>query len=84
MSGVWLESVGWDVRLHSDFGTEWRGAPNGIPFVSVPPNQPRVPVKFEYADESDTGPYRTPADVPIERGKRRSQSGGGKKGEGKD
>ena len=31
--------------------------------------QPRVPVKFEYADESDHAPYPIPANPPIEGGK---------------
>jgi hypothetical protein len=36
--------------------------------VVVAGDQPRVPVEFEYADESDPGPYPIPADVPIEGG----------------
>ena len=36
-------------------------------FVLVPPNQPRVPVKIvDYPDESDTGPYPIPDNIPIE------------------
>ena len=38
-------------RLHPDFGPP----PYGIPYVVVDGVQPRVPVTFEYADESDTG-----------------------------
>jgi hypothetical protein len=64
----YLESIGLDKPLHPDFGTEWNGAPNGIPYVVVPPNQPKVPVKFHYADESDPGPYPMPKDPPIEGG----------------
>lgn len=55
-------------NLHPDFGTEWNGAPNGIPFVVVDKNQARVPVAFEYASESDPGPYPIPPDAPIEGG----------------
>src|SRR5215212_2455347 len=29
---------------------------------------PRVPVSFDYADESDPGPYPIPPDAPIEGG----------------
>ena len=29
-------------------GTEWDGAPNGIPYVVVPGDQPRVSVSFDY------------------------------------
>jgi len=36
------------------------------PYVVVPGTQPKVPVKFEYADESDPGPYPIPRDAPIE------------------
>ncbi len=38
-------------RLHPDFGPP----PYGIPYVLVDGTQPRVPVTFEYDDESDTG-----------------------------
>jgi hypothetical protein len=55
-------------NLHPDFGTVWQGAPNGIPYVVVGSNQPRVPVTFDYADESDPGPYPIPADAPVEGG----------------
>ena len=34
----------------------------------VDSSQPRVPVSFEYADESDPGPYPIPPDAPIEGG----------------
>jgi|SRR5581483_6596848 len=63
-----IASIGADKPLHPDFGTFWDGAPNGIPYVVVPGNQPRVPVTFEYADESDPGPYPIPSDAPIEGG----------------
>ena len=55
-------------NLHPDFGTVWNGAPNGIPYVLVRGSQPRVPVSFEYADESDPGPYPIPPDAPVEGG----------------
>lgn len=38
-------------RLHPDFGPP----PYGIPYVVVAGDQPRVPVTFDYADESDVG-----------------------------
>jgi hypothetical protein len=57
-----------DRGLHPDFGTVWNGAPNGIPYVVVEGGQGRVPVTFEYDDESDPGPYPVPADAPIEGG----------------
>ncbi len=72
-SANFIKSIGADDKFHCDFGTEWQGAPNGIPFVIVGGKQKKVPVEFEYADESDPGPYPIPDDAPIE---------GGPKGEG--
>ncbi len=63
-----IASIGLDKTLHPDFGTVYEGAPNGIPYVVVAGTQAQVPVKFEYADESDRGPYPIPADAPIEGG----------------
>lgn len=57
-----------DRGLHADFGTVWNGAPNGIPYVVVSGSQAKVPVTFEYDDESDPGPYPVPRDAPIEGG----------------
>ncbi|HSU15340.1 hypothetical protein [Longimicrobium sp.] len=54
--------------LHPDFGTVYDGAPNGIPYVVVAGSQARVPVTFDYADESDPGPYPVPPGAPIEGG----------------
>jgi hypothetical protein len=51
--------------LHADFGSN---PDYGIPYVIVPSDQPAVPVAFQYADESDAGPYPIPPDVPIEAG----------------
>lgn len=55
-------------NLHQDFGTTYDGAPNGIPYVVVYDGQPTVPVSFDYADESDPGPYPIPPNAPIEGG----------------
>lgn len=67
-SAALIASCGADRGLHPDFGTVWNGAPNGIPYVVVPGGQQRVPVTFDYADESDPGPYPVPADAPVEGG----------------
>jgi hypothetical protein len=64
----YLTSIGIDVGLHPDFGTAWQGAPIGIPYVIVGGDQPKVPVTFYCADESDHGPYPIPSDAPIEGG----------------
>jgi hypothetical protein len=55
-------------NLHPDFGTTYNGAPNGIPYMVVRSGQTKVPVSFDYADESDGGPYPIPANAPIEGG----------------
>jgi len=55
-------------NLHPDFGTVYAGAPFGIPFITVSGTQPRVPVSFDYDDESDPGPYPIPSNAPIEGG----------------
>lgn len=67
-SNAIIESIGLTKGLHPDFGTVWQGAPSGIPYVVVDSKQPRVPVRFEYAAESDPGPYPIPPDAPIEGG----------------
>lgn len=54
--------------LHPDFGTVWNGAPNGIPYVLVRGTTKPVPVTFQYASESDPGPYPIPKNAPIEGG----------------
>lgn len=63
-----IASLGADTPLHPDFGTEYEGAPNGIPYVVVSGTQRRVPATFGYEEESDPGPYPLPADAPIEGG----------------
>ena len=72
-SAAYVTTIGAGKPMHADFGTVYNGAPNGIPFVVVPGAQPRVAVSFDYADESDPGPYPIPADTPIEGG---PQAGG--------
>lgn len=68
-SAAWVASIGADRTVHPDFGSGlWEGAPFGIPINLVAPGQPAVNVSFEYADESDEGPYPIPADVRIEGG----------------
>ena len=67
-SEVLIARIGLDKPLHPDFGTTYRGAPLGIPYVVVPGTQPKVPISFHYAGESDPGPYPIPPDAPIEGG----------------
>jgi len=63
-----LSSIGLDVGLHPDFGTVWDGHPNGIPFTVANKKTKRYRVGFDYASESDKGPYPIPANVKIEAG----------------
>lgn len=68
--GAWLASMGGPgVRLHPDFGPAGPGEqPYGIPYTVVPGDAAKVAVAFEYADESDPGPYPFAADTPVEGG----------------
>jgi hypothetical protein len=54
-------------HLHPDWG-DWSTDHYGIPWQVVPAGQPAVPMTFEYADESDPGPYPFPTTVKIEGG----------------
>jgi hypothetical protein len=67
-SDAYVATIGATRTAHPDFGTVYAGAPNGIPYVIVPSTQPRVAVTFDYASESDPGPYPIPPDALIEGG----------------
>lgn len=68
-SSTWVTSIGTTAGLKADFGSgTWNGGPIGIPYTTVPGTQAPVPVSFDYADESDPGPYPIPPDAPIEGG----------------
>jgi hypothetical protein len=68
-SAAYVNTIGAGKTMHADFGSgTWDGGPIGIPFVAVPGTQARVPVTFDYADESDPGPYPIPPNAPIEGG----------------
>jgi len=69
-SSAIVRSIGMDSTMHADFGSgRWDGGPIGIPYVTVGAGQRRVPVRFDYADESDRGPYPIPARAPVEGGR---------------
>jgi hypothetical protein len=63
-----IVSIGLSNPVHPDFGTVYAGAPNGIPYAVVSKHTRRVPVRFQYASESDRGPYPLPPSVPLEGG----------------
>ena len=67
-SDVYIRSIGLDHELHPDYGADWDGGPFGIPYVVVAGNTPRKRGRFEYASESDPGPYPIPARPPVEKG----------------
>jgi hypothetical protein len=63
-------AIGASSRAHADFGSgRWNGGPIGIPFVVVGRSQARVPISFEYAEESDRGRYPIPRNAPVEGGR---------------
>jgi len=73
-SSAYTSTIGATRTVHPDFGSGlWDGGPIGIPFNVVPATQTRVPITFDYSDESDPGPYPIPPDAAIEGG---SQSTG--------
>ena len=65
-----IGSIGANGSVHADFGSGlWEGAPIGIPITVVGKRQAKKRVSFEYADESDRGPYPIPRNVKIEGGR---------------
>jgi hypothetical protein len=60
-----IRSIGLDDHAHADFGS-YLGY--GIPYNVVGSSTDKVPVRFDYADESDAGPYSIPASPKIEGG----------------
>jgi len=68
-SADWVASMGGaTARLHPDFGPNDGGQPYGIPYSVVPGSTQKVTVTFDYADESDAGPYPFGPSTPIEGG----------------
>ena len=68
LSSAIIASIGSSTKLHMDFGANWNGGPFGIPYIVVPGTQAMVKVTFDYASESDPGPYPIPSNAPIEGG----------------
>jgi hypothetical protein len=59
-----IRSIGLNTGLHPDFGS----GSIGIPFNVVSKKTPRVRLSFDYADQSDKGPYPIPRNVKVEHG----------------
>src|ERR1700733_8505184 len=63
-SAAWMSSMNRAAtNIHFVFGPTF-----GMPFDVVSPSQPLVPVTFQFADQSDPGPYPLSADTPIQGG----------------
>ncbi len=69
-SAAWLASMdSASTHLHPDFGPSGDpSVPYGIPYTVVPPLTPKLFLTFDYAGESDPGPYPFTASTPIEGG----------------
>ena len=67
-SATLVASIGLNKSLHPDFGANWNGGPFGIPYIVVSGGPAKLPMQFEYKDESDPGPYPIPKNAPIEGG----------------
>ena len=69
-SAAWMSSMDASTtNLHPDFGPSGDPSnPYGMPYTVVAPSQSTVPVAFQYAGESDPGPYPFSASTPIEGG----------------
>ena len=68
-SADWIASSGGSGRLiHPDWGPSGGSVAYGIPWQLVDASHPKVTVTFQYADESDPGPYPLGPDTPIEGG----------------
>jgi hypothetical protein len=64
-SAALIRSIGFDEELHPDFGANLT---YGIPYNVVGRGLRSVPVTFDYADESDSGPYPIPGKPKREKG----------------
>jgi hypothetical protein len=69
-SAALIRSIGLDAHFHADFGSgRWDGGPIGIPYTVVDGGQRHVRMTFDYADESDPGPYPIPPGAKVEGGR---------------
>ena len=69
-SAAWMGNMAAaTTHLHPDFGPSGDPSnPYGIPWTAVPDSHAKVTPAFDYADESDPGPYPFGPDTPIEGG----------------
>ena len=64
LSDAYVKSLGADKGLHPAFGRVFEGVPNGVPFTVVGKDQKKVPIEFEYKDESELAKLKECLDVP--------------------
>ena len=68
-SAAWMLSMNSaHTFLHPDFGPNEGGYPYGIPFNVVTSRHPEIAIKFQYASDSNKGPYPFGSDTRIEGG----------------
>ncbi len=68
-SAQWLASMNaGSSDLHPDYGPGGGSSPYGIPWQVTAPHPTFTKLHFEYADQSDPGPYPFSASTPIEGG----------------
>jgi len=65
-SNTYVATMGPAARPRRFWLGQWDGFPIGIPYTTVVGTQSKVSVHFQYASESDPGPYPIPPNVPIE------------------
>jgi hypothetical protein len=70
-SRQWLASMdSGSTNLHPDYGPGGGSSPYGIPIQITSAHPKFVKLRFDYASQSDRGPYPFSADTPIEGGRR--------------
>lgn len=68
-SDAMVQAIGAADTVHPDFGSgTYEGRAIGIPYQVVAKTHKRTRVRFEYASESDRGPYPIPANPRVEGG----------------
>jgi hypothetical protein len=68
-SAAYVQKIGGSAYLHPDFGAGlYDGNLMGIPYNIVSGSAPKKTVTFDYADESDPGPYPIPENPRMEGG----------------
>jgi hypothetical protein len=69
-SAQWLSHMAaGSTFLHPDYGPGGGSSPYGIPWQITPAHPHFVKLRFQYADQSDPGPYPFAANTPIEGGR---------------